>query len=188
MLALQNCPAIVRRMKRVIVGILVAAIVAGAGYGGWRVLANKDSKNNNSRQQTQTPPKTEDSYLVFKEWGVRMKLSDDIKDAYYVYDDNRNTYIGTKQMKNVSGCESKEVMGIQRAKKGELIGPSNVNDMLASTPGRLTNVGEYYYLFTASPFPCASRSDTIGWNLLDKVRKSLEEATKKLEEVANHKS
>ncbi len=82
-----------------IVGIIVIAVgLVIVGLVGWRVWdANrtKESSNTTTNQQesnggTQPTPQPSATYLDIKELGVKVKLSEDIKDAVYYYDVNYN--------------------------------------------------------------------------------------------------
>ncbi len=80
--------------------LIVIAAVAVIGAAGWFVYQHNRTKatnaaggtqttNQTSNQQTTstTPPAPTVTYLTIKEWGVRLPLSDSIKDAYYVVPD-----------------------------------------------------------------------------------------------------
>ena len=74
--------------------IVVAVAVIGA-VGWWAYQHNRpkvsDAKDSNGSQATKEPPVEKDSkpavaYLKVKEWGVKLPLSEEVKDAYYVAD------------------------------------------------------------------------------------------------------
>lgn len=71
--------------------VLAAGLIGGVGW--WAYQHNRpkvsDAKDSGGSQSTKKPPADKDSkptvaYLKIKEWGVKLPLSEEIKDAYYV--------------------------------------------------------------------------------------------------------
>lgn len=173
-------------MKRVILGILTALLISGTAYAGWNALENKQKpQNTNTQQPDQTTPKpSEDTYLVIKEWGVRMKLGDAVKDAKYRYlPEYEDISLSTDSVEKVQGCQNGAIFGIARARKGEHLGGGIAGDTRPDQPNPYIQVGDYYYLLTGPGLGCASQEDRSGTELLSKVRKGLADAQKTLEKA-----
>ncbi len=75
----------------IVEAVLVVAAIGVIGAGGWFVYQHNRPKATNAapntNQQTTTTtatPAPTVSYLAIKEWGVKLPLSDSIKDAYYI--------------------------------------------------------------------------------------------------------
>lgn len=105
--------------------VLIVVAVAVLAFVFWRVWdagKQKPSGPNDNQQSTQQeqahgPVKQTDpneGYMVIKEFGIKIKLSDDIKDAIHHYDDSNQSYpkatISTQSLVNISnGTCSPEV-------------------------------------------------------------------------------
>lgn len=177
-------------MKKAVVIVLTLALL---GVGGWTVYAQKNNTNlkantpqpSNETGTLQGNSSKDNKYLVIKEWGARMELSKSIRDAKYRYKNDSVVYLSTDKVEDVEGCEAGNAMSLQRAKKGEPIGASSVNELLANNPSVLKQVGEFYFLFVASPRNCAHSDDSTGGQLLETVRRAFTEAQKKVEVIPN---
>lgn len=170
-------------MKRTFI-VLIAVIVVGiGGYVGWQYLqASSDTKTTqNPNNQPTNDPSEGGKYLVIREWGVRLLLSENIKNAKYRYKDDRTIYLSTHKAEAIKGCEAGTTFSIQRAKKGEPIGPATVNELLQENPSILKQVDNDYYLFVAAPSNCASPQDQTGKLVLEEIRKEFSTASKSIE-------
>lgn len=108
--------------------ILIVLVVAAIGGVGWTVYQNnktkptgasQDNSSNNQQSVDQQPsdstPDPTVTYLEIKEWGVKLPLSENIKDGYYTFigsnqgnDGKPNTaWIGLNSL-NASGCNIAE--------------------------------------------------------------------------------
>ena len=114
--------------------VAIAIVVVGVvGFAAWRVLADNDtpsSKTTDSSQQNDsngepTTPSEETKYLVIKEWGARIPLTDDVSGAYYRFrSDDFVEYVdlydkGFEGLKNANGvsCADKfQFYSISRVK------------------------------------------------------------------------
>ena len=89
-----------------IVGVvLIIAGLAIAGFVGWRVYESyaKDANSKNSNSQSNTNgSRSTATYLDIKEFGVKIKLSDSIKDATYYYDSEYATKYPTTPYISIS--------------------------------------------------------------------------------------
>lgn len=111
-----------------IVELLVIVIAVGViGVGGWFVYQHNRPQATNAaanpyqatNQQTYTTPAPTASYLTINEWGVRLPLSDAIKDAYYIPGiSSKGTdglpnqmWIGLKSL-DASGCAATNNSGL----------------------------------------------------------------------------
>ena len=81
-----------------VLGCLVALLILA---GGWLIVHNSRS--------TWQPGKTT-GYLVIKEWTAKFPLTQNIKDAYYTYDEWATVTVSThsldKLVASVDGCKS----------------------------------------------------------------------------------
>jgi Tfp pilus assembly protein PilX len=71
----------------VLLAILVIVVLAVTGfvvYQRHKPITAKNSAATTSTQTTTRPPQTTTQYLTITEWGIKLPLSDSIKDAYYV--------------------------------------------------------------------------------------------------------
>jgi len=77
----------------IVEAVLIVAVIGVIGVGGWFVYQHNKPKATNAapntnqttnQQTTTTTPAPTVNYLDIKEWGVKLPLSDIIKDAYYV--------------------------------------------------------------------------------------------------------
>jgi hypothetical protein len=94
--------------------VVVGGLVYRRNHGSETNKTSSTSHTGTQQTATTTPPsstQTAQQYLVIKEWGVQIPLSDSIKDAYYVpstgsrgFDGIVNEmYIGVKSL-DASGC------------------------------------------------------------------------------------
>lgn len=177
-------------MKKAVIAIAAILVVGAAGFTGWRAWQLRSEKDANPPNQTQSkqnttqtssqPPSNPEGgkYLPIPEWGVKIKLSDTLKGAKYSYKDSRVIYVTTNEAQAIKGCQDANVLSIQRGKKGEFVGPSTVDDILANNPDVLTKLGDYYYAVIASPSSCVSPQDPAGVELLSKTKAEFEAAIK----------
>jgi type II secretory pathway pseudopilin PulG len=76
----------------IVEAVLGVAVLGILGAAGWFVYQHNQPKptdaaattNQSANQQTTTTPAPTVAYLTINEWGVKLPLSDTIKDAYYV--------------------------------------------------------------------------------------------------------
>lgn len=97
-----------------VIGIVI--VVAAIAFGGWFVWdTNKDnnkqqnsSQSNNSQNQPSDPSEG-GKYLVIAEWGVKIPLNDEIREAYYTLSsDSTSEYVSLydaafDSLKNANG-------------------------------------------------------------------------------------
>lgn len=148
-----------------IVIVLAALVVTGAIV--WRIYGTS-SKQNISTQQTanQDTQKSTDkeptpaSYLDIKELGVKVKLSDDIKDAVYHYDAS-NTYplvrVSTQTLidKSNGACDPKTSSPFGSVRKTQ---DSTQPDGSVLKPNGSTifQFGSDYFVLATPNQPCSS--------------------------------
>jgi type II secretory pathway pseudopilin PulG len=99
----------------VLLVVLVVAAMAGISlvvYQRHKPITAKNSAATTSTQMTTRPAQTTTQYLTIKEWGVKLPLSDSIKDAYYTVGGNVGTdglpntiWLGLTSL-NSSGCNA----------------------------------------------------------------------------------
>lgn len=105
-----------------IVVILLVILIAVVGVVGWKVWDNNKNKSNNTSSITNNSSQSSSNdnsssvdkkaYLEIPELGVKITLSEEIEDAYYVIvkKDSRTTAsISTKSLDNISkNCSASE--------------------------------------------------------------------------------
>jgi Tfp pilus assembly major pilin PilA len=131
--------------------------------------AQSNPYQNNTTQTTQPAPTV--SYLTIKEWGIKLPLSNNIKDAYYVASkDTENgvpvtMWIGLKTLTDSSCNPSNNDHGgtgaigaIYRFSPTAVDGVSG--QPLTQKYPNGTTIGGYYYTFAAWNVPSTCASDT----------------------------
>lgn len=80
-----------------VIAVVAVAVIGTAGFFVYqhnRTKATNAEQNNgqtSNQQTTTTPPAPTVTYLTIKEWGIKLPLSANIKDAYYVVDPGVST-------------------------------------------------------------------------------------------------
>ena len=173
-------------MKRGTIIALIILLLAGGAAAGWYFWdKNKDSDGKN---QSQPSSQVQGDYLVIKEWGLRIKLTENIKDAEYsISEDLNSVSLITDSVKNVAGCEnSVAIMAIERAKQDESLGPTIANDNLVPPA---IKVDDYYYLNTGPAHNCGQQNRNVddqnraGATKVGNVRNGFNDAFKTLEKL-----
>ena len=161
-----------------VVGIVLAVAVVGlVGFIGWRLYdTNKTQQNNSTNQADQasiTPAEnnTPDSsqadaatYLDIKELGVKIKLSDDIKDLTYsaqtLSDGSKTARFSTKTLASVDpNCDasfgplgSLEMTTVDTDRTGAKKVVDNVG---------IFKLGDYYISYSSSQALCSDKVSGI---------------------------
>lgn len=101
--------------------IVAIAVLAGASWAVYQrtkqSVTRTDAASNPSQstqQTTTTPPAPTVAYLDIQEWGIKLPLSDAIKDAYYLPDNQNHAadgtplamFIGLKSL-DAAGCDAR---------------------------------------------------------------------------------
>jgi len=150
--------------------VIVIALVGGSGYFVWKAQKVVNTTYSNASKVAQSTPekvtkKTNtspqpQSYLVIKEWGVKVPLSDAIKDAYYIYTPKTQGSGGYVRLSldafKGTGCaaDSTSIGEYSRLQKGDDDGFGNPFTPTESTP----LVGSYYYEFIGAQAACSDDS------------------------------
>ncbi len=145
-------------------------------------LANSAASRSADEQQITQKPKAT-TYLTIKEWGVKLPLTDDIKDLTYT---NHGSWVAlnTTKFVTLSGkkCSGGDVgyMGtIRRAKSLS----SLYDNASIRTQNEALMVGEYYYLFT-NPTQMYCQQEPTNQAQIDYFTQTIpliEEATKSID-------
>lgn len=171
--------------------LLIVVVIGAIGFGAYYVMNNReeDASTNQISQTEETSgtqpaadPSEDGKYLVIKEWGVKFELPSNLSDTKYnVSESGSSVTLSTASLEKYPGCESGNVISLQRAKDGEPIGSSDVNSIRAANPAALTQVGDYYYLFNAAQFSCTQ--DPSGRSYLSETITDLSQAVKTLQSI-----
>ncbi len=139
-----------------------------------QICVTKDGKH--FTQDTSEGSKTS-SYLIVKEWGVKIPLSTNTMDAYYEKDDNGMMYISTKKLhslvQQVGGCHA----GLDDV---FLARSANGNDLNIKSNWHV-KIGNYYYFrgHTIEPL-CATRTDENLAKQYQPIQSNLESEIQKI--------
>jgi hypothetical protein len=153
-------------MKRgVLLIILVLIVIAGVG---WYVI-DKNNQKDSAAANSSTSASTQNNsdYLVIKEWGVRFKLPENLKnDVYYYYDSSSDQVkFGSKKYASIEPLCAADKIGLGTG----FARISHGSQKPASTTGPFKTLGSYDYLFVPSSIGCnqnnrlsAQQSNEIG--------------------------
>lgn len=161
--------------------LLVVVVIAAVGGVGYYVMTkNKDKNQYRSNDSTAQPSSDTSSnssaathssseFMEVKEFGVKVRLSDPINDAYYVIktssDGKKYATISTRTLaKEYPGCaaESDGYGGAQFGYINSFTDPnspdpySGAYTMKETFPDAVNVNGKYYYLATNHQAPCDS--------------------------------
>lgn len=164
---------------------LILAIIGGTGYYVYNAnkkasdtLAKASQETKSSTQKTvakkaksTTTPATQ--YLVFKEWGVRMKLATNMSDAYYEFLPNETgtAYLSTASLVALApACAPTSTsMGAMFRQTVADYQTAIANPSDANAPGNI-KIGDYYYGFISAQADCFDASNTAAQALYDSVQ------------------
>jgi hypothetical protein len=161
--------------------VLIVAAVAILGYVGYRIYTTQTSKpaanssvaNNQTSPTNTTPSPTTstqpqaDTYLDIKELGIKIKLSDSIKDAVYSYSAptsqtyatfGGSAYLSTQTLtsKDTTCAASKDPLGAIVKITGNTDGLGN---SLTADNNTVFKLGDSYYRYENPQSPCSDNSD-----------------------------
>lgn len=170
--------------------ILILIIVGIIGFTGWRVYeANKEIsqspvENSTIKKETQLND-TEDiartRHLEVPEMGVKIKLTDDIKDAYYETYSDKAVSLKTKSLDSYGDCKENQLSVVALIKVGkDEIDP--MTDKKFSVNGSGVVVGESYYYIQGAQYACVD-DDQAQLAILSKVRAAFVDAAKSIEQL-----
>ncbi len=168
--------------------VLMAGIIGGTGYYVWRSYnqtnnslkavassTNQLIKRKTTSSTTATTVKpvataSTDQYLVIKEWGVRMKLSPELADAYYAFAPNETTsaYLSTKSLVAVApSCAplATSIGAIYRQTEAEYQAASQASSG-DNPPGNI-KIGKYHYGFLGTQAGCFDSSNTAAQKIMN---------------------
>ncbi|HEY4963558.1 MAG TPA: hypothetical protein VIH90_02570 [Candidatus Saccharimonadales bacterium] len=167
--------------------ILVLVLIGGVGY-----LVYKDHKTTVPKVVTVTKtvvlqPKTQStnttttstpSYMVIKEWGVKIPLTSSISDAYYYYN-NGYAYLSV-QSHSSDQCAANNVSeGVITRFSPTDIDPQTNQTLLSEHTIDAVKVGNYYYFYTHPQAACSS--DTTIQNQANTDMQAFEQAVKQIQ-------
>lgn len=153
---------------------------------------NKKSKQTppqqNVSQKTEKTPETVATvaYLKIPEWGVKIKLSADILDAYY--DSNSSTTMSafslrTKSLDIEPDCKNgnQSVADIFKVKKDEIDPQYELEAKKYSQTQKGVTIGDSFYFTGESQYTCAV--DKANESLLTKVKRAFVKASSDIEKL-----
>lgn len=163
--------------------LLVVLVIGIVGAAGWFVYQHNRTKatqaapnasNQQTQQTTTTTPAPTVAYLTLKEWGVKLPLSDSIKDSYYTVPRDISSdpdgqpsgvYLGMTSLNTSCGIVTPDSKGIDNALGAITRVPPTYTDPVSGElftqkyPGGVTINGYYYvYASRTSGKTCASAS------------------------------
>ncbi len=164
--------------------ILLSAVVIALGFVGWRVYdAHYGQKQPDVAASKQTPVDANAGYVVIKEWGVRIPLSEKTKGMTYAIDgSNAFAFVSTPRLdelaKQNSECaEAYKSVSIGRIKLGDdYMGKPLTESDLGRTWVKIEN----YYYYSGVAQPCFGGSQAAVTEIGD-IRTALIESIKSVE-------
>ncbi len=180
--------------------IIVVIAVLGVIFAGWNVISKKNSRNQDASNNTVTGTKpselnnsnptfpTENQYLNIPEAGIKIKLSNNILDAYYFISSKKDTnnlpviYLSTHSLDTYPDCKaSNDTSGIAAVatfKKGDT--DPVVGDFSTAYPDSPLIKNLYYYT-DAIQFDCTQQKNE---DKFTQVRNELSSAYKNIESLS----
>lgn len=153
----------------VIEAVVVVAVIGVLGVAGWFVYqhnratvtnaaanTHQSSEKSSNQQTTTTTPAPTVAYLTITEWGVKLPLSDAIKDAYYAPavgsskgpDGQPNTMLLGLRSLDSSGCAATNTTAFAQIFRALPTERDGVTGMLLTQeyPHGIT-IGNYFYAY-----------------------------------------
>lgn len=165
-------------MKRFGVIVLIVVILA-AGLVGYNKYVKDDTpKKTETISQTnkQNDPTEGGRYLVIKEWGVRFKVPEGLKNPSYTYNSEFDyPSIKVPKIEALSGCDTKNIFAISRGKAGDRL----VDQQIESSQDT-AKAGDYYYFIAPPQSSCFSEENSEGEKEVYQVRQQLIEMVKSI--------
>jgi hypothetical protein len=169
--------------------LVIIAIIGGVGYYVWH--SKKQTKNVADSSQLSTIKKSSTvsdnqktkSSLTIKEWGIKIPLTDQIKDAYYTPDSGTLTETFTLRVHSLDGepaCTTSEQMPayIKRISSADLHYLESQHEVSAIPPGADID-GYYYYIGIDKEDNCVKNPNNQ--TLLNNVRDAFNNASAEIE-------
>ncbi len=176
-------------MKKKIIYIALLLIVFIAAFGGWKIYKqkNENSKSSsisevNNKTSEQYQRKDNAKYLVIKEWGVKLPLTDNISDASYLYNSNNAVYLTTAGIEKITGCSGQKTIVLERGNGDDPIGSSTVSELNRENPSALKKVGNYYYALIVGSLGCATSPSSSQQSYINGVETSFHDAKNNLQQ------
>lgn len=146
------------------IAIIVAAVLLAGVIGARAFMAVTSKKDtaqstNQNKQVSNTTPVDTATYLDIKELGVKVKLSDDIKDATYYYQVSNGlptALISTKSLVDKAGsvCDAKSSWPLGTIERSQsLTLPWGVTLSVNNT--NVFQLEDGYYIYTTPNQPCS---------------------------------
>lgn len=179
----------------IFIGIIIILILLSGAY-----LFGKNSSSNNlivtntsptnsptptvTAILTKTPVQTA-NFLEIPEYGVKIALSENIKDAYYLPETAAKGYIYLKVHSLDSEPQCKKdissTAAISRLGKNDQVPYEMTYEEFTTQRATGVTIGEYFYYIDLAQYACAETK--VGQALLEKVRKEFSEAAKTIEKL-----
>jgi hypothetical protein len=136
-------------------------------------------------QQTQSAPAAQPKYLAITEWGVRVKLSDELSDMKYAYaksDDGERTTFTFGRLTALGICQNDVGVAMTR------LTTENDPPFSIDNPEPIAHVGGYYYYIAYGGSPCYDSSDTEQMKVVNTINNgnvlgAVKQSLQKLEAV-----
>jgi uncharacterized protein (UPF0333 family) len=151
--------------------LLLLMLVVMVSFAGWYVWnSNKKADTSltsadKSSNTTAVAPIAAKKYLVIKEKGIKIELTDQIKDTYYKVSNQGYIYLSLHRYDNMKGFESCAAEGgesgsglaaLSSAKVGDdnRGEPYTLADLNNAIDGRGAKIGDTYYWLESPNAPC----------------------------------
>jgi hypothetical protein len=175
----------------VLEGFLILVIIAVISGIGWyaihtkhqtdKILSQADRISQDTPLSTKKSESTSTSqkYLNINEWGVRIPLTDTIKDAYYTPVERGSSYYNLRvhSLDSEANCTNSDlsVAAIERATTAEYQQSQNSERASNNIPQNSSKIGDYYYYIIHAQYDCSQSVSNDG--LVVSVEKAFTDQT-----------
>lgn len=166
-----------------ILTILLFALLAFMGWRAYEIFQSQPTTPT-PEEQTQVTEDPKPQYLVIKEWGVRIPLSDLIENATYT-SSSQHAALSTPRLKELFGqnlsCSLVDMpIAIRRVRLGELKGPEFSPPYTEADVVGWVKIDDYYYHYSQMPL-CKDNAAPDKANEVNNIQAALRQAIESIE-------
>lgn len=159
--------------------VVIVGLLAGVGYYVWHAnkqttdtlnAASKDAAGSpakTSKKSTSAPSSvTTQQYITVQEWGVRAPITDGLTYTEHKQTVGGELFVGftSTKLAGYKGCEEAGgIIGRYTANEGADDAGDSAASLAKSTPDKVKQVGDYYFVFTHDQAACSD--DTTAQSL-----------------------
>jgi hypothetical protein len=162
--------------------VIALCLIVFVGYYVWHSQHTANSTLDQANQASQSSPSgsqpaSTQKYLIIKEWGVKLPLTNATKDAYYVFLSNNTSsaYLSLRSLADTECAADQTSIGaVFRYLPGDTDPQSNQQYSTIYSDG--VKVGDYYYRYSSPQAGCSD--DTAIQTKASDARQQLMESVK----------